>query len=347
MGKYLTLFIFYFLLITQLIGQSVNTLNVSFNEFEIKNTSIRAIEVVNDSTIWFAGSKGKYGRIMNGHLQIDSIQLNDKILNFRSIAFNGKDIFFLSIENPAVLYKIDPLDHNLANPKIVYSEKHGKVFYDSMTFFDKVNGIAIGDATDDCLSIIRTNDGGNTWQKLNCNNLPKIFEGEAAFAASNSNIATYDKTVWIVTGGKKARIFKSDNYGKDWNVVDSPITQGGKMTGIFAVDFFDKNNGIIMGGNWEKKSDTKKTKATTNDGGTTWKLIADDQIPGYISCVQYIPETNGKEVIAVSTQGIYYSNNKGAFWSKISEKGFYGIRFVNKKTAWLSGNNKIAKMQIH
>ena len=336
----------FILFITSKINAQSGTIS-DFTEFQLKNTSIRAIEIVNDSILWFAGSNGHYGRIKNNTIELFSAQeFNSKKLHFRSIAFNGDHIFLLSIENPAVLLKIDPFGEEIGVPKIVYQESHDKVFYDSMKFIDKNNGIAVGDPTDSCLSIILTHDGGNSWNKIPCEKLPEIYEGEAFFAASNTNIAIIKNNAWIVTGGKKSRVFKSKNNGKTWKVFKTPIIQGKTMTGAFTVDFYDNNNGILMGGNWEEKQNYTNTKATTQNGGKTWNLINNNNMPGYISCVQYIPKTNGKEIMAVSTEGIYYSNNKGNSWKKISDKAFYSIKFVDKNTAWLSGNNKIAKIKL-
>ena len=118
------------------------------------------------------------------------------------------------------------------------------------------------------------------------------------------------------------------------------------MTGIYTVDFYDNHHGIIMGGNWEKKSENYKNKAVTTDGGKNWKLVADHQVPGYISSVQYVPDSGGKKLVAVSTEGIYFSEDSGDSWKKISNKGFYALRFQNAGTAWLSGNGIIAKMTL-
>jgi hypothetical protein len=328
-------------------AQKSDDKKLDFTVFDIKDCSIRAIEVVNDSTVWFAGSKGKYGRITNNIVEIDSISFDNTYLNFRSIAFNKKAIFFLSIESPAILYKKNAFESFKTRPDIVYGESHPTVFYDAMAFADEKHGIAMGDPTDNCLSVILTKDGGDKWYKLDCSDLPEIAKGEAAFAASNTNVATYKKNVWMVTGGAKARVFHSPNFGKNWKVYDTPITQGGKMTGIYSVDFYDENIGIIMGGDWENKQLTKATKAMTNDGGKTWSLIADNEIPGYISCVQFVPNTNGKEIAAVSTEGIFYSNDTGKTWTKLSDEAYYSIRFINQKTAWLSGVHKIAKIDIN
>lgn len=314
-------------------------------QYDLPETSIRAIEVVDDNTLWFAGSGGKYGRIINGEMQLDSIEHKGNSPHFRSIAYNGQFIFLLSIEDPALLFKIDP-EQSLGNYELVYQESNPKVFYDSMIFFDPQNGIAMGDPTENCLSILRTKDAGLNWTKNSCKTLPEIAEGEAAFAASNTNIAAKGKTAWIATGGVKARVFKSTDLGQNWTVIDTPIVQGGKMTGIFSIDFYDEKQGIIMGGNWEDKADGEASKAVTDDGGKTWRLIAENQLPGYISCVQYVPKGKGKKICAVSTEGIYYSDNSGSHWEKIENEGYYTLRFLHKGTAWVAGHEKISKIKI-
>src|SRR5690606_30831511 len=120
------------------------------------------------------------------------------------------------------------------------------VFYDSMAFWNEKEGIAMGDATDSCLSILITRDGGNHWEKLKCDLLPKVERGEAAFAASNSNIALFGDHAWIATGGKRARVFHSADKGKSWEVFDTPILQGRAMTGIYSIAFFDEKTGVIF-----------------------------------------------------------------------------------------------------
>ncbi|MCP4884856.1 MAG: oxidoreductase [Flavobacteriales bacterium] len=321
--------------------------NIAFlSKFKLPGISIRAIEVTQENTLWFAGSQGRYGRVVNDKMEIDSISHEGRFPQFRSIASNGTFIYLLSIENPALLYKIDPTKP-LGQYELVYQENDPKVFYDSLSFFDQNHGIAMGDPTDDCLSVIRTSDGGETWTKLSCEKLPKLVEGEAAFAASNSNIAVFKEKVWLVTGGTKARVFISENYGATWKVAETPLVQGGKMTGIFSVDFYDADNGVIMGGDWENKKNGKASKAISKDGGLTWNLVAENGLPGYISCVQFIPEEDAKKILAVSTEGVFYTEDKGASWKQISENGYYSLRLIDKNTAWVSTHEEIAKIKLN
>ncbi len=318
-----------------------NIYKITIQEFKIDSTSIRAITVIDENIIHFAGSNGKVGFTLDAGKtwNIKTIKYQDSILShFRSIAINGKNIFTLSIENPALLYK---------NEQLVYKEDNEKVFYDSMQFFaDGKHGIAVGDPTEDCPSIILTSDGGNSWIKISCDKLPKFEDGEAFFAASNTNIKIIDNTVWIASGGKKARILKSEDTGKTWQIFNTPIIQGNGPQGIYSIDFTDKNNGIAIGGDYSNPEDNCKNKAVTIDGGKTWQIISDNQDPSYKSCVQYVPNTNGKEIFAVGKTGVSFSNDAGLSWKEVSKDSYYAIQFVDKNTAWLSGNNKIGKLVL-
>ena len=308
------------------------------------NSSIRALEVVNDSTVWFAGSGGIYGYTENNgdSWNIDSIKTGNIVPHFRSIAVTNKAVFLLSIASPALLYKSNDKGKTW---EIVFRDNDSTAFYDALVFWNDKDGIAMGDPTEGCLSVILTRDGGNSWQKIPCSKLPQTYKGEAAFAASNSNIALYGSNLWIVTGGKKARVFHSADKGNNWEVFDTPIIQGGQMTGIYSVDFYDDKTGIIFGGDWNNKEQNTKNKAVTNDGGKTWKLIGGNKSPGYRSCVRYLPATEGKQIIAVGTPGISFSKDGGKNWRNISKESFYTIRFGSSfKSAWLAGNKKIGKI---
>lgn len=322
--------------------RSIESINIQ--KIDMDSTSIRAILVESKDEMIFAGSRGDIGLTDDGGKtwNIQFLKYQDSLKpHFRSIAKTSKSIFALSIANPALLYKI-----NNGKAQIVYKEEHEKVFYDAMTFLDDKTGIAIGDPINDCTSIIMTHDGGNSWSKIDCSNLPEVKEGEASFAASNTNIAYYKNTIWVVTGGSKARVLKSTDKGKTWKIIETPIVQGDGPQGIYSVDFYNEYTGIIIGGNFSKPNENTANKAITTDGGETWKLVANGKTPNYKSCVQYVPETNGKEIVAVGKTGVSFSNDGGNTWKDISKDGYYAIQFVDKNTAWLSGHHKIGKLTL-
>jgi hypothetical protein len=59
-----------------------------------------------------------------------------------------------------------------------------------------------------------------------------------------------------------------------------------------------------------------------------------------------VPNTNGKEVFAAGVTGISFSNNGGITWKEVSKEPYYSIQFVDRNTAWLSGNNKLGKLVL-
>ncbi|MBO3116052.1 oxidoreductase [Winogradskyella sp. DF17] len=262
-------------------------------------------------------------------------------LQFRAIEEVDGDFLALSIENPARLYK---LYRKSSSPKLVYEENHDKVFYDAMNFWNENEGIAVGDATDDCMSIIITRDGGETWHKLPCDGLPKAKAGEGAFAASDTNIAIVGDQTWVATGGKSSRILYSPNKGYSWEVFDTPIVQGTSTTGLYSIDFYDNSIGFGIGGDYTKPNDTLANKISTSDGGKTWRVVANGKGPGYRSCVQYIPNSKGRALVAVGFKGIDYSNDAGETWKHLSDEAYYTICFIDEFTAYAAGRGRISKL---
>ncbi len=314
--------------------------------FKIEDTSVRAIQAVDENTMYYAGSIGDVAYTTDGGNSWNKnyIRYQDTIVpQFRSIAKNKTDIFVLSIANPALLYKITN-----GKKTLVYKEDHENTFYDSMAFFDdQKHGIAVGDPIEGCPSIILTSDGGNSWQKVSCELLPKFEKGEAFFAASNTNIKIINHTVWIATGGRRARILKSTDSGKSWTSYDTPILQGFQSQGIYSIDFYDENRGIVIGGDYVNPYDNCQNKAITIDGGLTWQIVSDNEDPNYKSCVQYVPKSGGKEIFAVGRTGISYSNDGGITWKDVSNDQFYTIQFVDENTAWLGGNKTIGRLRLN
>ena len=317
-----------------------------FSEVEIQtlledSISIRAIEIMGQD-LAFAGSDGYYGIYNSADKQVKlNRQQYDSIYpEFRAVGSTSNDFFMLSVANPALLYKTG----DSGQMELVYKEEHENVFYDSMTFWNDEEGIAMGDPVENCLSIIITRDGGNTWNKIPCTNFPEAAEGEAAFAASDSNIAVEGEKTWIISGGAKSRIFFSPDKGRTWEVYDTPIVQGKATQGAYSLDFYDEQQGIMIGGDYTAPEENSANKAVTSDGGKTWSLIGEGRRPGYKSSVRYIPGGEGKEIVAVGNTGISYTSDAGKTWNELSKEGFYTIRFLNDSTAYAAGKNRLAKL---
>ena len=321
----------------------------AFSEVEVEellkddSLNVRAIEVIGKN-LAFAGSNGKYGlyNSSTGKWKTNVQTYDSQKPEFRAVASTANDFFMLSAGNPALLYKTG----DNGEMKLVYEENGEKVFYDSMAFWNDQEGIAMGDSMEGCLSVIITRDGGATWKKLDCAALPHAYEGEAAFAASNSNIAIVGEKTWIISGGTKSRIFFSPDKGQNWEVLALPLVEGKETTGPYSIAFYDEKNGFVIGGDYTKPEENSANKAVTSDGGQSWQLVADGEDPGYKSSVRYVPNSDAQGLVAVGFTGISYSRDGGKNWKELSKEGFYTLRFVDDSTAYAAGKGRIAKLSF-
>jgi photosystem II stability/assembly factor-like uncharacterized protein len=313
----------------------------------LDSLSIRAIYPTING-VWFGGTNSKAGFIsFQNEAETKIVKLQKEITDFRSIAYANGSIYVLNAGTPANMYALNTFGYS-ATSNLIYSENGEKVFYDSMFIDAKTGlGIVVGDPTKDCLSVLLTENSGKSWQKISCDLLPKTVEGEAAFAASDTNVKIVDGVIYIISGGTKSRLFMSQDKGSTWQVFDTPIIQGKAMTGAFSMDFYNKSKGIIVGGNYENQKDNSINKAITKDGGKTWDIVSKDKAFGYASCVQFMPKSRGKVLFTCGTSGVYCSTNFGEKWTKIlDDTDFYTLRFSGENNIYLAGKNKVTKIKI-
>ena len=306
----------------------------------LPNIHIRALKAVSETTAWFASARGVWGysEDAGASWHIDSIKVDNVYPQFRSIAvLNDSTVLLLSIASPAYLFKTTNKGKTW---KLVYKNTGKDIFFDSMIFYTPEDGVAISDPVDSCFQIIKTADGGQTWNILDCANIPKAEKGEACFAASNSNISVSTPNIWFATGGTKARVFRSPDMGKHFTAFNTPMPIGGQLTGIFSLDFFDELNGVIGGGEYNKPDSSLTSLATTEDGGKTWKPFRTGK-PIFASCVHL-----------VNTDEFYVTGDNGTYCCTISHgqireiKDTAGNKLVyttlsftpGGKSVWLAGD---------
>ena len=306
------------------------------------SVSIRAIEFLDSRTLAFAGSNGIYGTvdIPSGKVRTAIMDYEGNLPEFRAVAHTSSDFFMLSVASPALLYKTGVG----GKMELVYKEEGESVFYDAMTFWNDNEGIGIGDGQDGCMAIIITRDGGQSWERVSCEHIPTLEKGVGAYAASNSNIETQGDKTWIITS--KERMLFSPNKGRNWEIMNTPIQLIEPYHGMYSLDFYDENVGFAIGGDFSTPEVNVYNKMVTENGGKDWELVADGFKPGYKSCVQYVPNSKGNGLVAVGFTGIDYSKDGGQTWSRLSEEGFYTIRFLNDSTAYAAGKHRIAQLKF-
>jgi photosystem II stability/assembly factor-like uncharacterized protein len=226
--------------------------------------------------------------------------------------------------------------------KEVYRSPVEGAFFNSLTFASNALGIAISDPVDESVFVLKTEDGGRSWERLL--NLPPATEGEINFAASNTCIEYLPSgEIYIVTGGAKARILTSFDHGESWEFIETPVIKG-ESAGLFSVNFAGSGKGVAVGGDFNQP-DRKGARAIyTKDAGKHWHA-AESMPAEYRSCVVSV---KGGLYFAIGKTGCDYSSDGGKNWIFIDSTGYYAATAVkNKNILFLSGTEgRIAKVMV-
>ncbi|MFA3781828.1 protein kinase [Melioribacteraceae bacterium 4301-Me] len=153
-------------------------------------------------------------------------------------------------------------------------------------FIDKNVGFICGDKG----LILRTEDGGFNWYKVETNSKDLLFD--IGFADKSTGFAI----------GWNGEILKSNDRGNTWTSIE-------KVTDDYlkSIDFNKNGYGLIVGGGG--------TIIRTKDYGNSWEKNKID-IDGGLQKVQYISDDN---VLALGVKGmLLFSNSKGETWQKVN-----------------------------
>jgi len=274
------------------------------------NASFRGLSVVNNSVVWVSGTGGTVLRTVDGGANWENVSVpNMDKTDFRDVeGFDKNTAIVMGIASPARFYKTTDRGQNW---KLVYFDDREKVFFDGMSFWNKRNGIAFSDPVNGRHLLIRTTDGGDTWEEIPADGIPEKLDPEFGFAASGTGMPVKGRnTVWLGMGGIKSRVFKSENGGLNWSVAETPVVHGGQSTGIYSVAFKNKKVGIAVGGDYMNQA-IQNTMAHTQDGGITWHL-PEKQTHQYRECVAHY---RGNTFFAVGPSGFDRTTDNGKNWA--------------------------------
>ncbi len=186
----------------------------------------------------------------------------------------------------------------------------------SIRFADKKRGLIVGsllnkdDNVVDSL-VMRTDDGGETWQRIAVPSKRELFHLD--FINSSRG--------WIV--GDKGMIMVTYDGGINWQIQNT-----GTDKALYNVDFRDENEGFAVGG--------KGIILRTENGGETWETIK-TSFPNTFLRVDFADDKNGWIVGYGGT--ILRSADKGKTWIQQevnTKENLYGL-FMTKKFGWAVG----------
>lgn len=202
-----------------------------------------------------------------------------------------------------------------------YPKPQGNNLRDIYVFNDDT-AIAVGDFS----TIIKTTDGGNTWN-VQSNVSPSQILYSVQFLDANNG--------WAGGGNY---LLKTNDGGESWTQVNRDTAYG-----IFAVHFVDPDTGFVFGASgWLSR---------TTDGGNTWKTqLMDNYIGNYLDIYSFNAVTFTDKNTGWLIGGGYYGNELfkttdcGRSWTwnyqafNPVEYSFHDICFIDKNRGYILGN---------
>ena len=314
------------------------------------NSEFRGLSVVGESVIWAAGRDGTYARSTDAGAswRADSVPGAADLFFVDVHAVDSVTAYLLGTHFDGGLAKIFKTMDGGSQWIEQFSDSTAGVFFDGMAFWDADRGVAFSDPVDGSFLIVRTENGGSTWERVPPENIPPPLPGEAGFAASGTAITVFGtEHVWFGTGGGSvARVFASRDGGRSWTVDETPIAGSG-TAGIFGIAFRDTAHGLVVGGDYRRPGEFTDNVARTRDGGRTWSLVASAQPAGVRYGAAYVQTATGATLVAVGPAGWGYSADDGETWISGDSLGFNTIAAGPSGLAWVAGvEGRISRLKF-
>jgi photosystem II stability/assembly factor-like uncharacterized protein len=260
------------------------------------------------------------------------------------ITTDGSNTWY-SIPNPSFIYDISIMGSDIIWFSNIIGEIYATTdgglnwqfqFYDPsktefmnyIEMFDSFNGIAMGDAPsfDKPALFLKTTDGGANWISQNDSALfgllsPSIWRG-VDFVDVNTGY-------FFSSGESPQKLYKTENSGKDWVVVNDSIT-------CDVIKFYNEDLGLCKG-EYCPSSVCIEGFFRTLDGGTNWEMIKPDNYMGYGMDIEFLPD-NPSDVWFIVHGRAFFSSDTGKTWIEqfsLPNYRFWHIVFTDKDHGWL------------
>ncbi|MGB1656923.1 MAG: WD40/YVTN/BNR-like repeat-containing protein, partial [Longimicrobiales bacterium] len=164
--------------------------------------------------------------------------------------------------------------------------------------------------------IYMSRDGGETWSKLEGRGLPVLPVGKVDICMSQADsrrvyalIETGDGVPWHGEETESGELWRSDNGGTDWQLVNFSRDLGGR-TGYYnnCRAFPDDENEVFF---------LTAGLSRTYDGGLTYINHQGPQRPGGDYHDLWIDPDNADRLVIGNDQGVHISNNRGETYHRV------------------------------
>jgi photosystem II stability/assembly factor-like uncharacterized protein len=308
----------------------------------------RSVSAVSVLVAWAGCSSGRVFRTVDG----GATWAADSVPGAARLDFRGIKAFDA---NTAVITSAGPAEQGQARIyrtidggrhwSLAWSDTTKGVFLDGVAFWDSRSGFTFSDPVAGRFVILTTADGGVTWRPVAPENIPPVLPREAAFAASNTQLAIQGTSnAWIATGGgAEARVFRSTDRGRSWRVSSTGVPAGASA-GLFGIAFSDAMHGLAVGGDYTITRGPTDYALRTSDGGATWMSAGPVRPDGVTQGLALIPLSSPPMFVAVGAHGTAFTRDFGATWIFGDTLTSWGVGFAGPGSGWVAGpRGRIAK----
>jgi photosystem II stability/assembly factor-like uncharacterized protein len=306
--------------------------------------SFRGLDAVDRRTAWVAGASTSggdakvYRTTDGGRSWQDVSPPGSAGLNFRDVeARDARTATVLAI-GEGEASRIYRTTDGGATWTETFRNAEPAAFYNCLDFYpDGRHGLAVSDPVDGRFRIIRTDDGGRSWEVLPAAGMPDST-GEYNFSASGDCLVTAGRDAWFGSGGAASRVFRSSDRGLTWTATDSTIPAG-EAAGVFGLAFRGPHHGVAVGGDFAEPADGVDAVATTRDG-RTWRGAGD---------LEHLGEDaawSGRRLVVVGESGAVggssVSYDGGRTWERFSGTGFHTLDCAGAACWAAGGGGRVA-----
>ena len=327
-----------FVLFAFLYSPCFSAQEISILKYSNKPIHARGI-AVKGNYLFLGNNNGEVIRYTLKNGKSKSLNPKDTFPEIRDLALHKNSIYAMQSADFSIILKLRRHGRSMKRFHLGSMKLNPQLFLDGMAIQNK-EAFVMGDPVGNEFSLFHSSDLKH-WEKIT-HALPS-FDGEAGFAASGSTVQISNGVYYFVSGGEKSRFFRSNDKGLTWIQSELPFKKS-NASGAFSLAMKDKNNGIVVGGDYLAPNSNENVCFITKDGGITWGAPTIGPF-GYRSCVYYTDCV----YYSCGTNGIDYSKDDGTTWVQLSNENCFSI-CSDKEYVYASSTNgriiRISKVGI-
>jgi photosystem II stability/assembly factor-like uncharacterized protein len=208
------------------------------------------------------------------------------------------------------------------------------VFVNFIYMWNSQEGIVVGDPDDDSFEILKTTDGGMTWNRIL--NVPSAQIEEYIWA---DNYSVVGNQLWFAT--TSGRIYHSPDLGEHWDVWDSPVD--GRNP--WQMDVSSEGDVYLI--TYDNDSGMNNTMSLwrTNDSGVTWVDVSSETNTFFPLDIGVVPETGAVVCTYSVFDGVQHNRtdvslDKGESWVTVDTSAtVFSPVFYNAEVGYGSDQN--------